>query len=110
MISLTIVAIGTSLPELAASVVAAMKNRPGLAIGNVIGSNIFNILLVLGSAATVAPLPFDGVTLADLWTLVGSSMLFLVCGWVFDRRTITRPEGALMLVCYGGYMVWLICH
>ena len=110
MISLTIVAIGTSLPELAASVVAAMKNRPGLAIGNVIGSNIFNILLVLGSAATVAPLPFDGVTLAGLWTLVGASMLFLVCGWVFDRRTITRPEGALMLVCYGGYMVWLICH
>lgn len=109
-ISLTIVAVGTSLPELATSVVAAMKDKPGLAIGNVIGSNIFNILMILGTAATVAPLPFVGVTVVDLWILVGASLMFFVFGWAFDKRRITRPEGAVMLACYFAYTAWLICR
>lgn len=108
IIGLTIVSIGTSLPELATSVVAAMKKENGLAIGNVIGSNIFNVLLVLGSAATVKPLQFGGVTHTDLWVLMGASLLFWICGWFFRRHLITRAEGALMLACYIGYMVYLV--
>lgn len=108
IIGLTIVSIGTSLPELATSVVAALKKENGLAIGNVIGSNIFNALLVLGSAATVKPLQFGGVTHTDLWVLMGASLLFWICGWFFRRHLITRAEGALMLACYIGYMVYLV--
>lgn len=108
IIGLTIVAIGTSLPELATSVVAAIKNKPGLAIGNVIGSNIFNILFVLGAAATVAPLPFAGITHVDLWTLVGSSVIFFLVARVYGHQIINRTEGALLLLCYGAYMWWLL--
>lgn len=107
-IGLTIVAIGTSLPELATSVVAAVKGQSALAVGNVIGSNIFNVLLILGAASVVAPLPFAGVTLVDLWTLVGASVLFLVFGWFFRTRCITRAEGAVMLICYLAYTAWLL--
>lgn len=110
MIGLTIVAIGTSLPELATSVVAALKNQPELAIGNVIGSNIFNILLVLGTSSVVAPLPFAGVSHIDLWTLFGASILFLLFGWVIKRRCITRPEGAFMLIAYIAYLTYLIIN
>lgn len=108
IIGLTIVSIGTSLPELATSVVAALKKENGLAIGNVIGSNIFNVLFVLGSAATVKPLQFGGVTHTDLWVLMGASLLFWICGWFFRRHLITRAEGALMLACYISYMVYLV--
>ncbi len=107
-IGLTIVAIGTSLPELATSIVAAVKGQSALAVGNVIGSNIFNVLLILGAAAVVAPLPFAGVTLIDLWTLVGASVLFLIFGWFFRTRCITRIEGAVMLICYLAYTAWLL--
>lgn len=108
VIGLTIVAIGTSLPELATSVVAAIKKENGLAIGNVIGSNIFNVLLILGTAATISPLPFGGVTHLDLWVLTGASVLFWVCGWFFQHRIINRAEGLLMLACYGAYMFYLV--
>ena len=107
-IGLTIVAIGTSLPELATSIVAAVKGQSALAVGNVIGSNIFNVLLILGTASVVAPLPFAGVSLVDLWTLVGASVLFLVFGWFFRTRCITRAEGAVMLACYLAYTAWLL--
>lgn len=108
VIALTIVAVGTSLPELATSVAAAVKNKPAMAVGNVIGSNIFNILLILGTASVVAPLPFGGVTLFDLWTLVGASFMFLLFGWIIRRRTITRAEGALMTAAYIAYVFCLI--
>lgn len=107
-IGLTIVAIGTSLPELATSIVAALKNKPALAVGNVIGSNIFNILLILGVSATITPLPFGDITLTDLWTLVGASCLFLLFGRIIGKRTITRIEGALMLTAYIVYTVTLL--
>lgn len=110
MISLTIVAIGTSLPELATSVVAAVKNQPGLAVGNIVGSNIFNILLILGVSATVAPLPFVGVSHVDLWILFGASVLFMLCGWAFGHRRINRYEGAFMLLSYVAYMVYVVCR
>ena len=110
VIGLTIVAVGTSLPELATSIVAAMKNEPGLAIGNVIGSNIFNVLLVLGLAAVVHPLPYQGISYVDLWTLMIASVLFFIFGWKFQKRIINRAEGAVLTLCYIAYMAYLVCH
>ncbi len=108
VIGLTIVAAGTSLPELATSVVAAVKGRPGLALGNVIGSNIFNVLMVLGLSATIRPLPFGGIGNFDLGTLLVASVLFWLFGWLFRERTITRAEGAVMVAVYVGYVAVLI--
>lgn len=108
VIGLTIVAAGTSLPELAASIVAAVKNMPGLAVGNVIGSNIFNVLMVLGTSAVISPLPFGDINIVDTSVLVGASVLFLLFGKIIKRRTITRSEGIVMVLCYIAYTVWLI--
>lgn len=108
IIGITIAAVGTSLPELATSIVAACKGKTGLAVGNVIGSNIFNIFLILGAAASVTPLSFTGITNVDLLVLFGASVLFLAFGWLFGNRTFTRTEGALMTVCYVGYVAALI--
>lgn len=110
VIGLTIVAAGTSLPELATSVTAALKGKTGIALGNVIGSNIFNIFLVLGCTATIRPLPFGGIGNVDLLTLTGASLLFWVFGWFFRKRTITRAEGAVLTLCYVGYVAWLLAH
>lgn len=110
VIGLTIVAAGTSLPELATSVTAALKGKTGIALGNVIGSNIFNIFLVLGCTATIRPLPFGSIGNADLLTLTGASLLFWVFGWFFRKRTITRAEGAVLTLCYVGYVAWLLAH
>ena len=108
VIGLTIVSAGTSLPELATSVVAAMKGRPGMAIGNVIGSNIFNIFLVLGLTATVSPLPFGNITIYDLAVMTAACVAFWLFGWFFKTRTITRAEGAVMAALYVAYIVTLI--
>lgn len=108
VIGLTIVAAGTSLPELATSITAAIKGNSGIALGNVIGSNIFNIFLVLGCSATIRPLPFGGITLFDLLVLTGASLLFWIFGWFFGRRTITRAEGCLLSCGYIAYIVWLV--
>ena len=110
VIGLTIVAVGTSLPELAASVAAALKGNSDMALGNVIGSNVFNIFLVLGAAATVRPLPLGDVTAVDLGTLMGASLLFWICGWLVGRRTVTRGEGVMLTALYVAYMVWLVTH
>lgn len=110
VIGLTIVACGTSLPELATSVTAALKGKPGIAVGNVIGSNIFNIFLVLGASATIAPLRLGNITNIDLLTLTGASLLFWIFGWLFSERTITRAEGAVMTACYIGYIAWLVAN
>lgn len=110
VIGLTIVAMGTSLPELATSVVAARKGHTDMAIGNVIGSNIFNIFFVLGLTATITPLPFAGITVTDLWVLFGSSALFWLCGRLIGRNIITRPEGVLMVACYAGYTIYLVLN
>ncbi|MDE5552378.1 MAG: calcium/sodium antiporter [Muribaculaceae bacterium] len=104
VIGLTIVAMGTSLPELATSVTAAVKGNQGIAIGNVIGSNVFNIFLVLGCSALVRPLPFAGITPFDLLTLTVASVLFWLFAKVYKVRTITRAEGALLTLCYAGYV------
>ena len=108
IIGLTIVALGTSLPELATSVTAALKKNSGIAIGNVIGSNLFNIFFVLGCSATISPLPMGGINNVDMTVLIGSAILFWLVGWFFKKRTITRVEGALMVLCYVAYTAFLI--
>lgn len=108
VIALTIVAAGTSLPELATSITSAIKGKPGIAIGNVIGSNIFNIFLVLGCSATVHPLAFGGIGNFDLVTLTASCLLFWLFGWFFKERTITRAEGGILTLCYVAYVTRLV--
>ena len=108
IIGLTIVAGGTSLPELATSVTAALKKNSGIAIGNVIGSNLFNVFFVLGCSATISPLPMGGINNVDMLVLIGSAILFWLVGWFFKKRTITRVEGALLVVCYIAYTAFLI--
>ena len=110
VIGLTLVAGGTSLPELATSVTAALKKNPGIAIGNVIGSNLFNIFFVLGCSATVSPLPMGNINNLDLSVLIASSLLLWLVGWFFRKRTITRLEGALMVGCYVVYTAYLIAQ
>lgn len=104
VVGLTIVAAGTSLPELAASVAAAVKGNSGIAIGNVIGSNIFNIFLVLGATAIIRPLPFGGITHFDLAAMMIASLVFWLFCWKFGKRTITRTEGAILVVAYIAYI------
>ena len=108
IIGLTLVAGGTSLPELATSIVAALKKNPEIAIGNVIGSNLFNIFFVLGCSASITPLHLSGITNFDLFTLVGSGILLWLFGLFFAKRTITRIERAIMILCYVAYTVVLI--
>ena len=110
IIGLTIVAGGTSLPELATSVTAALKKNSGIAVGNVIGSNLFNIFFVLGCSATISPLSMGGINNVDMLVLIGSAILFWLVGWFFKKRTITRVEGALLVICYIAYTVYLIAQ
>lgn len=108
VIGLTLVAGGTSLPELATSVVAALKKNPEMAIGNVIGSNLFNIFFVLGCSATITPLNIKGIDTIDFAVLVGSSILLYLFGVFIKQRTITRWEGIVMIACYVAYTTYLI--
>ncbi|MDH6357125.1 calcium/sodium antiporter [Parabacteroides sp. PF5-9] len=108
VIGLTLVAGGTSLPELATSVTAALKKNPEMAIGNVIGSNLFNIFFVLGCSATISPLPIRGITPVDFYVLIGSCILLYMFGLFFKKRTITRPEGLVLVLCYVAYMTYLV--
>jgi cation:H+ antiporter len=110
IIGLTIVALGTSLPELATSVTAALKNKPGMAVGNVIGSNIFNIFLVLGCASSITPLSLGNITNFDLLTLILASLLFWIFGWFVGERTITRIEGVILVIVYIVYTSILILN
>lgn len=108
IIGLTLVAGGTSLPELATSIVAALKKNPEIAIGNVIGSNLFNIFFVLGCSTSITPLRLTGITNFDLWVLVGSSILLWLFGIFFGKRIITRVEGSILILCYIAYTAVLI--
>jgi cation:H+ antiporter len=106
LVGLTIVAVGTSLPELAASAVAALRGQSSLAIGNVVGSNIFNVLLILGAASAVSPiheslgpLKLDLAVMA-LLSVVATSMMA-------KRRLVSRAEGGLLVMCYGAFIIAL---
>jgi cation:H+ antiporter len=106
VIGLTLVAIGTSLPELAASVASAVRGRADMALGNVVGSNIFNILAILGITSIVTPLSIPPEMLRlDLWVMLGTSLL--MAPFLFRGIPLTRPVGAVFLALYGAY-VWVL--
>jgi len=102
VIGLTIVAAGTSMPELATSVVAAFRKQPDIAIGNVVGSNVFNILGILGLASIVSPLHAPGISWLDYTTMIGFTVLLIPL--LYTGRLLHRLEGALLLVLYGVYL------
>jgi cation:H+ antiporter len=105
VIGLTIVAGGTSLPELATSVVAAYKGRSAIAIGNVIGSNVMNILLVLGMTAVINPLKIMQITIVDLMMmLVSVGLLWL---FAYTKFSVSRKEGVVLILGFLAYMSWL---
>lgn len=106
VIGLTIVAGGTSLPELATSVVAARKGRSAIAIGNVIGSNVFNVLLILGLTATISPMQIEGITTVDLLVMMLS--ILMVWGFSYTKLTVARWEGTVLTMVFAGYMGWLL--
>jgi cation:H+ antiporter len=105
VIGLTIVAAGTGVPELAASIVAAIKKEPDIALGNVIGSNIFNILGVLGVASLLAPLSAPAISRFDLWTMVGMAAVLVPMLWTGLR--VSRVEGGALFAVYCGYLFLL---
>ena len=106
LIGLTIVAIGTSLPELVTSAVAARKGETGMAIGNVIGSNIFNLLFILGVSALIHPVAINMASVYDLIILVGVSIISL--SFAFTSRKISRLEGGFMLLIYAADVMFAI--
>ena len=108
VIGLTLVAGGTSLPELATSVVAALKKNPEMAVGNVIGSNLFNVFFVLGCSASITAMPVQGISSLDLGMHIAACLLLFIFGLFFRQRTITRIEGIALVTCYIGYTTYLI--
>lgn len=108
VIAVTLLAGGTSLPELIVSVVAAIKKKPGMALGNIIGSNIFNIFLVLGASAAVFPLATGDIVPADMLALIVSSSLLFVCAFTFKRFQIGKPEGIAFILLFMAYMFWMM--
>lgn len=110
VIGLTIVAVGTSLPELFTSVIAAYKNEPDIAMGNVVGSSIFNSSLVLGISSVITPIPSYATANCDLLVHAGASILLLLFAILQRKRTINRVEGALMTIFFTLYMAYLISN
>lgn len=108
IIAITIVAAGTSLPELASSLSAIISKKPSLALGNILGSNIANILLILGASASIKPLTMGDITQLDLGMVVGSAILLMLSALVMGKRRITRFEGALFFAAYVTYVVVLM--
>ena len=107
-IAITIMAAGTSMPELATCIVAALKGRGQLALGNILGSNISNILLILGGAAVIHPLTFTGMTVVDLGAVLLSSIVIFLCAYLFKKKQLDRTEGIIFLLLEGCYMWYLI--
>lgn len=110
MIAITLLAGGTSLPELAASVVSAVKGKAEMAMGNVLGSNISNIFLVLGASATITPLSLGGITMVDLLAVLGASILLWITAFSFKRNKIDRPEAVILIVAYIAYIWYMVTH
>lgn len=109
-IAITVMAAGTSMPELATCVVAALKGRGQLALGNILGSNISNILLILGGASLINPLSFSGMTAVDLGMLVLAAIFIALSAFMFKKNMLDRVEGAILLLLEAGYMGYLITN
>ena len=108
LVGLTVVAVGTSLPELATSAVAAYKKNVEIAVGNVVGSNIFNIFFVLGISSTIKPLPFHSKSNWDVAVVIAASLLLFLAMFTGKKHSLDRWEGIVFLFLYGGYIVFLI--
>ena len=106
-ISITLMALGTSLPELATCVVAAMKGKNQLALGNVIGSNIFNILLIIGASGLISPFEIQSISSVDMIMVVAVMVMLWMAALTFKKRELDRVEGAIFLLCYIGYITYL---
>lgn len=109
-IAVTVLAAGTSMPELATSIVAAAKGKGQLALGNILGSNISNILLILGGSALICPLSFKGMTYVDLGTILVSSLFILVSAYAFRKKQLDRVEGCILVLMEAAYMWYLIAN
>ena len=107
-IAITLIAGGTSLPELAASLVSLIKGRGGLALGNVLGSNIANILLILGGCSLITPLSMGNVNMLDIAIAVSAPIAVFIAGYIIGDKRITRPEGVVFLLIYAVYVYTLI--
>lgn len=108
LIGLTVVAIGTSLPELATSAVAAYKKDVDIAVGNIVGSNIFNIFWILGVSAIINPLPFSSLLMRDVFMVVFATVLLFAFLFVGKRHTLERWQGVCFIALYVGYIVYLV--
>lgn len=108
LIGLTIVAMGTSLPELATTVVAGVKKKTDIAVGNIIGSNIFNIFFILGVSGLVRPIPYDTIFNTDLYLLAGGTIFLFVAMFIAGKKKLDRWEAAVLLAAYLIYTIWLI--
>lgn len=109
-IAVTVLAAGTSMPELATSVVAAIKGRGQLALGNILGSNISNILLILGGSALITPLSFTGMSAVDLCAVLLSALFILFSAYAFKKKQLDRIEGSILVLMEAGYMWYLISN
>jgi len=107
-IAITIVAVGTSLPELVTAVIAASKKNPQLALGNVIGSNLFNLLFILGTASTVKPLTFNSINIVDYAVMLVAALMLYVVIFTFKKNKFDRIEGVLFFLAYVAYTVYLL--
>lgn len=110
IIGVTIVAVGTSLPELAVSVSAARKGSVGIALGNVLGSNILNVFFIMGLCSTISPVSLSGFDSINYYVLLLSSILIYIVAKFFGKATITRIEGTLLLLIYIAYTVYLVVN
>lgn len=108
VISITIVAVGTSLPELITSVMAASKNNPQLALGNILGSNVFNILMILGLTASITPIHVVGLTAIDFMVMICATVATFIVTYTFKKRKFDRAEGVIFLLCYVAYTAYLL--
>lgn len=108
LVSLTIVAVGSSLPDLTTSLVAALKGRSGIAIGNVVGSCVLNVFFILGLCSTIKPLELGSINAIDFGTLLLGSVMIWMFGWLWGRGVIRRWEGAVLMAGYVGYILYLI--
>ena len=109
VIGLTLVAVGTSIPELFTVIVASAHKEPDIVIGNILGSNLFNILSILGITALFKPIPFIGqIASQDIWILLIASLFLLAMIKAFKQ--LTRKLGLMLVVLYAAYIIWLFCY
>ena len=108
VIAITIVAVGTSLPELVTAIIAATKKNPQLVLGNIIGSNLFNLMFILGTASTVKPLYFQSINIWDYGVMFVSAIMLYLVVYSFKKNKFDRIEGFIFLAAYIAYVIYLL--